>query len=145
MKKSFIFLCLLLGLTACHTPQSAKHSPDKALFDQAVSLYQAQDYQTAKPLFEQSTHLKAKRYLGLMYLNGQGVAKDDNKAFDNFKQASEQGDITSQYWLGFCYENGIGAKADLNQAITWYQKSAQRGDRISQPAIDALKRLNIQP
>lgn len=43
MKKSFIFLCLLLGLTACQTPQSAKHSPDKALFDQAVSLYQTQD------------------------------------------------------------------------------------------------------
>ena len=145
MKKSFIFLCLLLNLTACQTPQSAKHSPDKAEFDKAVSLYQAQDYQTAKPLFEQSTHLKAKRYLGLMYLNGEGVAKDEAKAFDYFKQASEQGDITSQYWLGFCYENGIGTPKDLNQAMSWYQKSTQRGDHISQPAIDALKRLNTQP
>ncbi|TCT14409.1 hypothetical protein EDC51_10815 [Bibersteinia trehalosi] len=145
MKKSLIALALSLALTACQTMPADTHSNAKAEFDKAVSLYQAQDYQTAKPLFEQSTHLKAKRYLGLMYLNGQGVAKDETKAFDYFKQASEQGDITSQYWLGFCYENGIGTPKDLNQAMSWYQKSAQRGDHVSQPAIDALKRLNTQP
>lgn len=88
--------------------------------------------------------MKAKRYLGLMYLNGEGVAKDEKQAFAYFKQASEQGDISSQYWLGFCYENGIGTAQNLMQAVGWYKKSAARGDQISQPAIEALKRLNMK-
>lgn len=144
MKKSLITISLMLILSACQSSQPAINLSEKAEFDKAVSLYQAQDYQNAKRLFEQSTHMKAKRYLGLMYLNGQGVAKDETLAFRQFKISAEQGDITSQYWLGFCYENGIGTSKDINQAISWYQKSAQRGDHVSQPAIDALKRLNVQ-
>lgn len=120
----------------------------KQLLDQAVALYNQKDYTQAMQAFiraDEAGHIKAKRYIGLMYLNGQGVAKDERKAFDNFKQAGEQGDITSQYWLGYCYENGIGTAKALNQAIVWYKKSAQRGDHVSQPAMDALKRLKVSP
>lgn len=163
MKKSVLTLIGVMGLTACQTPSQSNPAPSaqspqsapktaeqmarKALLDKAVELYQNGDYTQAKSAFIQADtagHIKAKRYLGLMALNGLGQNKDESQAFDYFKQASENGDITSQYWLGYCYENGIGTTADLKQAIYWYQKSAQRGDHISQPAIDALKRLNVQ-
>ncbi|VEG13462.1 tetratricopeptide repeat protein [Moraxella cuniculi] len=143
MKKYLLTAFFAVFLTACQT-LPARGQAEKAQFDQAVSLYQAKNYAQAKQLFEQSTHMKAKRYLGLMYLNGEGVAKDKKQAFAYFKQASEQGDITSQYWLGFCCENGIGTAQNLTQAVGWYKKSAARGDHISQPAIEALKRLNVK-
>ena len=87
--------------------------------------------------------MKAPRYLGLMYLNGEGVAQNAQTAFTYFTQAAEAGDITGQYWLGYCYENGVGIAKDMTQAVHWYQKSAARGDHVSQPAIDALNRLGV--
>lgn len=118
------------------------------MLDEAVALYQKQDYAQALPYFvqaEQAGQMKAPRYLGLMYLNGDGVAKDPSAAFGYFQKAAARGDITGQYWLGYCYEHGVGTAKDMNQAIEWYRKSAERGDHISQPAIDALKRLNENP
>lgn len=85
--------------------------------------------------------MKAPRYLGLMYLHGNGVTADPVQAFAQFQQAADKGDITSQYWLGYLYENGIGTAQDLPQALHWYEISAQRGDHVSAPAMTALGRL----
>lgn len=157
MNKIILLVAVLCGVVACSSVKPPINTPSTSiigssqskageLLNQAIVLYDKKDFQAALNAFRQADeagHFKAKRYLGLMYLNGLGVGKNENRAFDYFKQASENGDITSQYWLAYCYENGIGTKSDLNQAIVWYQKSAQRGDKISQPAIEALKRLNI--
>ena len=45
---------------------------------------------------QQAGHMKAPRYLGLIYLNGEGVAKSAKTAFAYFMQAAEEGDITGQ-------------------------------------------------
>ena len=143
----------LAALAACAAPdtatqpepQSAQHEAAKAVFDQALSAYQGKDYAAALPLFREAAaqgFFKADRYIGLMYLNGEGVDKDPQQAFAAFSRASAK-DITGQYWLGYCYENGIGTAQDMAQAVYWYQKSAQRGDHVSQPAVDALKRLGV--
>lgn len=144
--KPLLFAALIAALFACTTVPSNKEQA-KALLDQGVSLYQKQDYAQALPYFTQAEregHMKAPRYLGLMYLNGEGVAKDPAAAFSYFQKAADRGDITGQYWLGYCYENAIGTAKSMSQAIAWYQKSAERGDHISQPAIDALKRLGVR-
>ena len=39
----------------------------------------------------------AQRVLGLMYLNGQGVQKDDAKAVAWFLKAAAQGDVDAQF------------------------------------------------
>ena len=154
--KTILNICAVATLVACTAtpttntshqpePQSAQHEQAKAIFDQGLAAYNAQDYATALPLFRQAAaqgFFKADRYIGLAYLNGYGVAKDPAQAFAAFTRASEK-DITGQYWLGYCYENGIGTSKNMTQAIYWYQKSAQRGDHVSQPAIDALKRLGV--
>lgn len=57
--------------------------------------------------------MKAPRYLGLIYLNGYGVAKDEKRAFAEFSKAAAQGDITGQYWLAYCYENGTGTAKNM--------------------------------
>ena len=142
--KILVLATLATLLTACATP--AQKEQAKVLLDECIALYQKQDYRHAMPYFEQAQqagHMKVPRYLGLMYLNGEGVAKNAQTAFAYFTQAAEAGDITGQYWLGYCYENGVGTAKDMTQAVRWYQKSAARGDHVSQPAIDALNRLGV--
>ncbi|WP_159990962.1 tetratricopeptide repeat protein [Pelistega ratti] len=151
--KKFLLLCVVSVIAACSPPYHQRmFQPSdemreiaKASFDQGLSLYNQKDYVSALPLFQKATQLgdmKASRYIGLMYLNGYGVEKDERKSFRHF-QISASGDITGQYWLAYLYENGIGTDKNLDQAIFWYQQSAKRGDKISQPAIDALKRLKV--
>ena len=140
--------CALLAaqLAACHH-ESAEQAQAKALLDRGVAAYQKADYAAAWPLFEQAAqagHMKAPRYLGLMYLHGNGIAADAAQAFAQFQIAADKGDITSQYWLGYLYENGIGTAQDLAQARHWYEISAQRGDHIAAPAMTALGRLYEQ-
>ena len=146
MKSKLSALAATALLTACSAVPHHNEQA-KALLDEGITLYQKQDYQHAKPYFEQAQqagHMKAPRYLGLMYLNGEGVAKNAQTAFAYFTQAAAAGDITGQYWLGYCYENGIGTAKDMTQAVRWYQKSATRGNHVSQPAIDALNRLGVK-
>ena len=129
------------GVKAVHAAPPASQQPDgpqkqkaRALLDAGVAAYDAGDYARALPLFEQADaagHLKAQRYIGLMYLNGQGVQASPDKAFNAFQAAADRGDITSQCWLGLMYENGTGPSQDM----------AQRGDLIAAPAMAALGRL----
>ena len=143
--KTWALAAITFALTACATPSPKEQV--KALLDEGIVFYQKHDYAQALPYFEQAQqagHMKAPRYLGLMYLHGEGVEKNAQTAFTYFTQAAEAGDITGQYWLGYCYENGIGTAKDMTQAVRWYQKSAARGDHVSQPAIDALNRLGVK-
>ncbi|MDO4643173.1 MAG: tetratricopeptide repeat protein [Cardiobacteriaceae bacterium] len=122
-----------------------KTSEDKILLDNAVVQYQAKSYQAALPLFEQASargSMKAPRYLGLMYLNGEGVKRNPQRAFAEFQKAAVAGDITGQYWLGHLYEQGIGTEKNTQQAIHWYTQSARvnRIDHITAPAMNALGR-----
>lgn len=146
MKSKLSTLVATALLASCSAvPQHNEQA--KTLLDEGIALYQKQDYRHAKSYFElaqQAGHMKAPRYLGLMYLNGEGVAQNAQTAFAYFTQAAEAGDITGQYWLGHCYENGIGTAKDMTKAVRWYQKSAARGDHVSQPAIDALNRLGVK-
>ena len=82
MKSKLSALVATTLLAACSTiPQHNEQA--KALLDEGIALYQKQDYQHAMPYFEQAQqagHMKAPRYLGLMYLNGEGVAKNAKTA-----------------------------------------------------------------
>lgn len=116
----------------------------KALLDKGVAAYQQQNYTEAMTIFTQASaagHMKAPRYIGLMYLNGYGVQKNAKRAVAEFIKAAEQGDITSQYWLAYCYEQGMGVAQSKDKALKWYARSAQRGDIIAAPAMTALGRL----
>ena len=82
MKPKLSALAISALLAACSAvPQHNEQA--KVLLDEGIALYQKQDYQHAKPSFEQAQqagHMKAPRYLGLMYLNGEGVAQNAQTA-----------------------------------------------------------------
>lgn len=152
-------LFLLFGfacLTACqHLPSTttttettpaplSQKEQAKQILDKGIVAYQAKDYATALPFFQQAQtlgHSKASRYLGLMALNGYGMAQNPQRAFEYFTTASQAGDTTGQYWLAHCYEQGIGTTKDVKQAFYWYQNSSKRNDHVSAPSIFALGRF----
>ena len=69
----------------------------------------------------------AQRWLGLMYVGGEGVAQDEKQAAAWFRKAAEQGDASAQYNLGVMYEQGKGVAQDYKQAVAWYRKAAEQG------------------
>lgn len=76
--------------------------------------------------------------LGVKYLNGEGVPKDEVKAFELLREAATLNNIDAQYYLGLAYENGKGVTKDLSKAWEWYQLSANKGHL---PALQAKKML----
>jgi TPR repeat protein len=129
-----------IGLTPKHAPYVTEISPD---YNSGVKAYDAKDYQLAlmwlTPLADKG-HAKARYYVGWMYQNGLGVAKDHSKAADLYRLAAEQNDSSSQAELGYLYQMGLGVAPDDNLAVQWYAKSAEAGDRQGQMYLAAMYR-----
>ncbi len=58
--------------------------------------------------------------LGVMYYNGEGVAKDYGKAREWYGKAAENGDATAMFFLGLMYYNGKGVPKDYVWAYVYY-------------------------
>ncbi|MGZ5007538.1 MAG: J domain-containing protein [Methylobacter sp.] len=69
---------------------------------------------------------------GLIYANGQGVAKDDKQAVGWFAKAAGQGHREAQTKLGFMYAIGKGVEQNYTLAFYWCYKAAGQGDVIAQ-------------
>jgi hypothetical protein len=83
-------------------------------------------------------HSGAQVNLGLMFENGQGVAKDDVEAVRLYRLAAAQGHAGAQYNLGDMFEYGKGVAKDTAEAIRLYRLAAAQGQSN---AAAALKRL----
>ena len=72
--------------------------------------------------------------LGQYYVSGPGF-DDDQKCFEWFMKAAEQGLVEAEYVVGGCYENEVGVKQDHSQANTWYQKAVKDGHKRAAYAL----------
>ena len=88
--------------------------------------------------------------LGRMYLNGDGVARDNEQGVAWISKAAkqgsasalqvllikaEQGDAITQFNLGQMYLNGEGVAKDDGQAIVWLQKATELGNKLAQQTL----------
>ena len=80
----------------------------------------------------------AQMKLGLLYYNGQGVARDYTEAARLFRQAAEQGDAYAQSNLGYMCETGEGVSQDYQEAAKWYLKAAAQGNTRAQFFVGKL-------
>ena len=74
----------------------------------------------------------AQAQLGWMYLHGEGVTQDDEKAVFWTRKSAEQGYDLAQFNLGVMYDNGYGVAQDYEKALQWFQKAADQGDADAQ-------------
>ncbi len=103
-----------------------------------------QDYEKAASLFSEGTErgdMKAPRYLGLMYRDGQITGSPDiSNAVKYFEIGIDRGDISSMFYLGKFYEAGTGVEKDERKAFELYSRSAAHGGTPASPAMHALGR-----
>lgn len=62
---------------------------------------------------------------------GNGVNKDDTKAFETWLKLANLGDAFGQLKTGGCYKNGIGVTQDKTKAEEYYRKSAEKGNEFA--------------
>jgi len=73
-----------------------------------------------------------------MYMQGEGVARDDVQAAEWFRKAAEQGNAEAQANLGFVYMVGRGVAPDDAQAVGWLRKAAEQGNAIAQTNLGLM-------
>ncbi len=92
--------------------------------------YKQGDYELARKILSplaEAGDPQAQFYLGRMYDNGQGVAKNEAEALRWFRKAAEQGHAKGQFNLGVSYETGQGFPQDAVEAARWVRKAAKQG------------------
>ncbi|OZB55447.1 MAG: hypothetical protein B7X43_00960 [Thiomonas sp. 15-63-373] len=73
--------------------------------------------------------------LGIVYANGQGVPRDDERSVHWYRVAAEQGFAPAQFNLGTCYVNGLGVHQDDATAAGWFRKAAEQGNVLAQSIL----------
>jgi TPR repeat protein len=72
---------------------------------------------------------KAAALLGIKYLDGDGLARNDADAAQWLERAAEAGEPVAQYRLGTLYQRGVGVVQDEAKALRWYEAAADQGNR----------------
>jgi TPR repeat protein len=126
----FVSLVLILSLV-----QSLAAPLRAEPFDDAADAFKRGDYPTAlkllRPLADHGDPA-AQNNLGVMYMLGKGVPKDDAMAVTWYRKAANQGNPDGQWSLGLMYFYGTGVAQDYAAAAAWFRKAADQGDADAQ-------------
>jgi TPR repeat protein len=76
-------------------------------------------------------HRLAMTFLGWMYAEGRGVARDDAEAVRWYRKAAEKGDAFGGFYLGWAYRDGRGVTPDDAEAVRWYREAADKGNGLA--------------
>jgi TPR repeat protein len=132
---------LLTAASALNHPRAMNLLGD--LYRKGVPGLLEPDFQKSARLFSQAKDLgflDAQGNLGVLYIYGQGVPKDEAKAFALFKEGAEKGNPLCMYFYAMCFDGGVAVNQDRESARGWYVRAAQGGNRT---AIEWCKKNNI--
>jgi TPR repeat protein len=85
-----------------------------------------------------SGDVEARYELGIRYILGEGVQKDEKRASQLLHQAAEEGFAAAQGALGAMYEKGRWVAKDEVKAIHFYRMAAEQGDIDAQFCLAQL-------
>lgn len=109
--------------------------PAWADFAAGVAAFETGDYTAAHaewlPLARDGD-AAAQRNLGLLYLDGLGVARDTEAAAACFRAAADQGNARAQANLGTLHLTGDGVRQSFPLALEWFLLAAEQGHAIAQ-------------
>lgn len=69
----------------------------------------------------------AQTILGVAYLEGRGVSKDETEALRWLRKAANQGEVRAQYNLGVIFIQGRIVERDEAEARRWFRRAAAQG------------------
>lgn len=70
--------------------------------------------------------------IGLMYVDGDGVGKNEEASTAWFRLGALAGDKAAQFNYGLHLELGIGTQKNQHEAVRWYNKAADQGHAKAQ-------------
>jgi TPR repeat protein len=76
--------------------------------------------------------------LGVIYLTGDGIAKDDVEAMKWLRMAANQDNPLAERYLAEMYFKGRGVPADIDEAAKWLRLAAEQGDAESEHNLAVL-------
>lgn len=74
--------------------------------------------------------VEAQYHLGLRYLEGNGLKKNEKTAAELFKKAMEQGHLDAQRKLAWCHLYGRGVKQNLSYSLKLSQDADGTHEKI---------------
>jgi TPR repeat protein len=74
-------------------------------------------------------YLDAQGNLGVLYINGIGVARDENKAVQLFQDGAKKDNALCQFYYAMCLQGGVGVQENAAEARSLYIRSAKSGNR----------------
>ena len=121
-----------LAVPACRLALNASPDNSRLLYELGRALPKTEKYYPeALSVYRRAAdagYAVAMNNLGIMYQNGNGVAKDVSEAIVWYQKAAAAGNSVGMYNLGAVYANGNGVSKDYTQAIAWYRKAADAGN-----------------
>ena len=126
------FMALALGVLA---------TPAAATYEAGLYAYATGDFETAYRewlALAETGDARSQYQIGLMHLNGEGVAADPAEAFKWFSTAADQGYMPSLVRLAELYYTGRGAAHDHDKAARLYAQAADQSNAEAQYALGAL-------
>ena len=120
------------GGAAARLREALKDSIGQAeqLWEQGNKLYDQGRYKDAARDYEAAAGLgypDGMNSLGLLYLNGEGVAQDYLRAVELFRQTADRNNQYGWWNLGRCYANGWGVEKSETEAFRAYLHAAELG------------------
>ena len=109
--------------------------------EDGFSSYAKGDFARALALwrpYAENGDARAQNFMGDLYFEGQGVARDYRQALFWFKLSAAKGNAAARYNLGVAAEQGRGLPVSIAQATSFYKQAAEAG---GVPAMLALARL----
>jgi TPR repeat protein len=132
-----ITFLLLMGVSGC----------TKTIED-ARSAYKEGDYQTAYRIFKSLAErgdAAAQFSLGGMYMDGQGVTKDNAEALKWYRRAADQGNTAAQFNLGMIYLIDQVVPRDNVLAHMWLNIAASNSPEAKERNAAAKLRDSVAP
>ena len=132
---------LLTSASALNNPRAMNLLGD--IYRKGVPGVIEPDFAESVRLFSRAQELgflDAQGNLGVLYIYGQGVSKDEDKAFGLFRDGAEKGNPLCMFFYAMCFEGGVGVEKDREAAREWYVRAAQGGNKT---ALDWCKKNNI--
>ena len=120
-------LAVAVGLLLSVGQSTGEEHADNAAMDSA---YRVGDFKKAFELAQVNAkrgNVRAQTLLGTLYLNGEGVAADPEKASIWYVQAAVQGDAYAQNMRGEMFLRGVPAPRNYADATNWFREAAQQG------------------
>ena len=111
--------------------------------EDARTAFAAGDYARALSLWRSQAEIgnpEAQDHVGLSYLAGKGVAKDDAEAVHWFRMAAQKGLADAEFNLAECYAGGHGVPQDPTAASELYAKAADQGHAGAEYKMGVLLR-----